>query len=118
MQPTVLLWEGITRNPSSSADVEAYRFLLVLVSALCPHEGIVEKTSQQVAVGMDAGRVGASFLITAGNHPAGAQQYPNKTITAISPFGPGTSLEAAARPVFEWMSRDLGQAIVVEHRPV
>jgi tripartite-type tricarboxylate transporter receptor subunit TctC len=59
----------------------------------------------------------ASFLITAGNHPAGAQQYPNKTITAISPFGPGTSLEAAARPVFEWMSRDLGQAIVVEHRP-
>ena len=60
----------------------------------------------------------APFLITAGNHPAGAQQYPNKTITAISPFGPGTSLEAAARPVFEWMSRGLGQAIVVEHRPV
>jgi tripartite-type tricarboxylate transporter receptor subunit TctC len=60
---------------------------------------------------------GASFLITAGGHAAVAQQYPDKTITAISPFGPGTSLEAAARPVFERMTRELGQAIVVEHRP-
>ncbi len=46
-----------------------------------------------------------------------AQGWPARTITAISPFGPGTSLEAAARPVFEQMSRDLGQPIVIEHRP-
>ena len=59
----------------------------------------------------------ASLLIAEGDRPAWAQPYPTKTITAISPFGPGTSLEAAARPVFEGMSRDLGQAIVVEHRP-
>lgn len=49
--------------------------------------------------------------------PVMAQQWPTKTITAISPFGPGTSLEAAARPVFEPMARELGQAIVIEHRP-
>ena len=49
--------------------------------------------------------------------PVMAQQWPMKTITAISPFGPGTSLEAAARPVFEQMARELGQSIVVEHRP-
>ncbi len=61
--------------------------------------------------------IGASLMLLAGEAPAAAQQYPTKTITAISPFGPGTSLEAAARPVFERMSRELGQAIVVEHRP-
>jgi tripartite-type tricarboxylate transporter receptor subunit TctC len=49
--------------------------------------------------------------------PAIAQGWPTKPITAISPFGPGTSLEAAARPVFEPMARELGQPIVIEHRP-
>jgi len=49
--------------------------------------------------------------------PASAQEWPTKPITAISPFGPGTSLEAAARPVFEPMARELGQPIVIEHRP-
>ena len=67
--------------------------------------------------GWALGVCAASLLIAEGDRPAWAQPYPNKTIMAISPFGPGTSLEAAARPVFEGMSRDLGQAIVVEHRP-
>lgn len=49
--------------------------------------------------------------------PAKAQDWPTKPITAISPFGPGTSLEAAARPVFGPMARELGQPIVIEHRP-
>ncbi len=49
--------------------------------------------------------------------PAMAQDWPTRPITAISPFGPGTSLEAAARPVFEPMARELGQPIVIEHRP-
>jgi tripartite-type tricarboxylate transporter receptor subunit TctC len=58
----------------------------------------------------------ASFVLAAAHEPSQAQQYPSRPITAISPFGPGTSLEAAARPVFERMSRDLGQPIVIEHR--
>jgi tripartite-type tricarboxylate transporter receptor subunit TctC len=56
-------------------------------------------------------------LIAAAGKEALAQQWPSKAITAISPFGAGTSLEAAARPVFEQMSRDLGQPIVIELRP-
>ncbi|MDP2410036.1 MAG: tripartite tricarboxylate transporter substrate binding protein [Pseudolabrys sp.] len=59
--------------------------------------------------------VSTMFVVAAGSS-ALAQQWPTKPITAISPFGPGTSLEAAARPVFEKMSQDLGQAIVIEHR--
>src|SRR5262245_45333921 len=46
-----------------------------------------------------------------------AQPWPNRTINAVVPFGPGTSIEAAARPIFEQMSRALGQPIIVEHRP-
>jgi tripartite-type tricarboxylate transporter receptor subunit TctC len=55
--------------------------------------------------------------LLAAMQPAMAQEWPTKPITAISPFGPGTSLEAAARPVFEPMARELGQPIVIEHRP-
>ena len=65
------------------------------------------------------GFTAAALLMCAAtlSSPSTAQQWPTKTITAISPFGPGTSLEAAARPVFEQMARELGQSIVVEHRP-
>jgi tripartite-type tricarboxylate transporter receptor subunit TctC len=55
--------------------------------------------------------------LLAAMQPGSAQDWPTKPITAISPFGPGTSLEAAARPVFEPMARELGQPMVIEHRP-
>jgi tripartite-type tricarboxylate transporter receptor subunit TctC len=55
--------------------------------------------------------------LLAAMQPSSAQDWPTKPITAISPFGPGTSLEAAARPIFEPMARELGQPIVIEHRP-
>jgi tripartite-type tricarboxylate transporter receptor subunit TctC len=35
----------------------------------------------------------------------------------VVPFGPGTAIETAARPIFEEMARHLGQAIIIEHRP-
>ena len=56
-------------------------------------------------------------VLLATNSPAAAQEWPTKAITAISPFGPGTSLEAAARPVFEQMALELRQPLVIEHRP-
>ena len=59
---------------------------------------------------------GIFWLAVAGD-AVWAQQWPTRNITAISPFGPGTSLEAAARPVFVQMSQELGQPIVIEHRP-
>ena len=49
--------------------------------------------------------------------PALAQDWPSKPVTAIVPFGAGTSLEIVARPLLEQMGRTLGQAFVVENRP-
>jgi tripartite-type tricarboxylate transporter receptor subunit TctC len=71
---------------------------------------------------LNATLAGCGFVIGLGGLlaatlPATAQDWPTRPITAISPFGPGTSLEAVARPVFEPMARELGQPIVIEHRP-
>ena len=59
----------------------------------------------------------AMTLVIAAAGPSIAQSWPTRTITAVVPFGPGTSIEAAARPLFEQMARELGQPIIVEHRP-
>ncbi len=66
--------------------------------------------------GMIAAGVAVS-LLTISPLPLIAQSWPTRTITAVVPFGPGTSIEAAARPLFEQMARELGQPIIVEHRP-
>jgi tripartite-type tricarboxylate transporter receptor subunit TctC len=42
--------------------------------------------------------------------------YPTHTITMIVPFPPGGLADTVARPVAEAMSRELGQAVVVENR--
>lgn len=48
----------------------------------------------------------------------GAQTgFPNKTITMVVPFPPGGLADLVARPVAEAMSRDLGQAVVIENKP-
>ncbi len=47
--------------------------------------------------------------------PAMAQQYPNKTITAIVPFAAGGPTDVVTRLVTEHMSRTLGQQIIVEN---
>ena len=38
-------------------------------------------------------------------------------ITVIVPFGPGSGTDNMARPLFDEMSRDLGQPIVIDNRP-
>ncbi len=47
--------------------------------------------------------------------PASAQTYPNRPITVIVPFAAGGPTDTVARLVSEVMSRDLGQAVVVEN---
>jgi tripartite-type tricarboxylate transporter receptor subunit TctC len=59
----------------------------------------------------------ACAVLAALSTAAAAQTWPTRTITAVVPFGPGTAIEAAARPIFEQMARELGQPIVIEHRP-
>jgi tripartite-type tricarboxylate transporter receptor subunit TctC len=42
--------------------------------------------------------------------------YPTKPITMVVPFPPGGVADTVARPVAEAMSRELGQAVVIENR--
>src|SRR5882724_10954900 len=58
----------------------------------------------------------ASFAFALAN-PAAAQDWPNKTITAIVPLGAGSASDIIARVVMEQVGRQLGQTIVVENRP-
>ncbi|KQV81578.1 tripartite tricarboxylate transporter substrate binding protein BugD [Rhizobium sp. Root1220] len=46
---------------------------------------------------------------------AGAQTYPDRTITMVIPFSAGGPTDTVARLVAESMSKDLGQQIVVEN---
>ena len=47
---------------------------------------------------------------------ARAQQWPSKTIRAIVPFGPGSTIDVIGRIVVDPLSAALGQPIVVENR--
>ena len=60
----------------------------------------------------------AALLAVVASAVAGqAQNYPNRNITAIIPFAAGNANDITARIVFEQLSKQLGQAIVIEGRP-
>jgi tripartite-type tricarboxylate transporter receptor subunit TctC len=46
-----------------------------------------------------------------------AQNYPSRNITAIIPFAAGNANDITARIVFEQLSKQLGQPIIIEGRP-
>jgi tripartite-type tricarboxylate transporter receptor subunit TctC len=48
---------------------------------------------------------------------AQAENYPSRLIRAIIPFGAGSAADVVPRLVFDRLSAELGQAIVVENRP-
>jgi tripartite-type tricarboxylate transporter receptor subunit TctC len=48
---------------------------------------------------------------------ASAQQYPSRPITAIIPFAGGSASDVVSRIMFDKMSKNMGQPIVVENRP-
>jgi tripartite-type tricarboxylate transporter receptor subunit TctC len=43
--------------------------------------------------------------------------FPDKPIKIVVPFAPGGSIDMIARPLADFMSRDLGKAVVIENRP-
>lgn len=57
----------------------------------------------------------AAFGLAAGQ--ALAQSYPNKPITFIVPYGPGTGNDVIARIVSQKVSENWGHPMVVENRP-
>ena len=61
--------------------------------------------------------LGFAFALLAGlTASAAAETWPAKPIHAIIPFGPGSAVDVVPRIVFEQMSSQLGQSIVVENR--
>ncbi|MGE6041863.1 hypothetical protein ACQJ14_26540, partial [Klebsiella pneumoniae] len=51
-----------------------------------------------------------------GQAQAQAQGWPTRLIKATIPFGPGSAADVVPRLVFERLSAELGQSIVVENR--
>jgi tripartite-type tricarboxylate transporter receptor subunit TctC len=58
----------------------------------------------------------ATAVLLAALTAASAETWPTRPIRAIIPFGPGSAVDVVPRIVFEQMSKQLGQAIVVENR--
>jgi len=59
-----------------------------------------------------------ALLMVALERPCLAQSWPEKQpIRLILPFSPGSSLDTLGRPVFDHVSRQIGQSFVFEHRP-
>src|SRR5262245_25215410 len=49
--------------------------------------------------------------------PAAAQEWPQKTIRIIVPFGPGGGSDIVSRIIAQQLQEKLGQAVVIENRP-
>ena len=63
--------------------------------------------------------LGAITALTAtlGGTMAGAQQYPTRAITVIIPFAGGSASDVVSRIMFDKMSKNMGQPIIIENRP-
>src|SRR5688500_9951289 len=59
-------------------------------------------------------RVLTAFALALVTAVAGAQSYPTRPVTLISPFPPGGSTDTTARIIAEAMRAPLGQTVVVE----
>ena len=58
----------------------------------------------------------SAIALSVSGGTAVAQDFPDKTITMIVPFAPGTSTDTVSRLIAQHMSADLGQNVVVENR--
>ncbi len=57
-----------------------------------------------------------SFVLSAPGSPAFAEDWPQKPIKMVVPFGPGSASDVLPRIVFEPLQTQLGQSIVIENR--
>ena len=61
-------------------------------------------------------QLGAGLTLLALPRAASAQPWPSKSIRAIIPFTAGSTVDIVSRIVFEPLSQQLGQSIIVENR--
>ena len=57
-----------------------------------------------------------TFILSFATTDAGAQSWPTKPLRAVVPFAAGSSTDIIPRIVFEQLSQQFGQTIVVENR--
>jgi len=62
-------------------------------------------------------KLSATFALCAVQSLAWAQAWPAKPIKVIVPFTPGSATDIMARTVWERLSTELGQPVLVENRP-
>ncbi len=62
-------------------------------------------------------RLIAAFLFALGATAAQAQTFPNRPVTLVVPFSPGTGIDILARVIAPKLSGKWGQAVVVENKP-
>jgi len=60
---------------------------------------------------------GVALAATLGSTMVRAQSYPTRNITVIIPFAGGSASDVVARILFDRMSKNMGQTIIVENRP-
>ena len=58
-----------------------------------------------------------AFILSLAATDAGAQSWPTRPLHAVVPVAAGSSTDIIPRIVFEQLSQQLGQTIVVENRP-
>ena len=59
----------------------------------------------------------ATGALAAAPLAAQAQAFPTKSLTMVVPFSPGGTTDILARVVGQFMSKDLGQPVIVDNRP-
>jgi tripartite-type tricarboxylate transporter receptor subunit TctC len=58
----------------------------------------------------------AALTLLATPAPA-SDDYPNRTITMIVPFSPGSAADNSVRPFTKVLSQKLGQTVVIDNKP-
>jgi tripartite-type tricarboxylate transporter receptor subunit TctC len=58
----------------------------------------------------------AAATLFATHGPAVAQEFPNRAITIVCPFGPGTAIDIIGRQLAQYMTATLGQSVIVDNR--
>src|SRR6478752_8802456 len=61
--------------------------------------------------------VSATFVVALTLSAASAENWPIRPLHVIVPFGAGTTVDIVPRIVFEQLSVQLGQPVIVENRP-
>jgi len=57
------------------------------------------------------------FCMLAAASASGQENYPNRTVRILVPYGPGGATDIIARIVAQHLTTELGQSFIVENRP-